>query len=489
MIKPIHNRNTKLIKDGNYKRSLKDRHIQLIALGGIIGSGYFLGTGEVINQVGPSACLGYIFGGLIVFLVMLCMGELSVAIPISGSFVTYAADLISPRIACGVGWSYWISWVMYIPAECIAGGIIMEYFTGINGYVWAVLFGLIITWINITEVSMFGEIEFWLSLIKIIALMAFVVIAILIFFGFIHGDQPSEIIGGKFISDQGGLFPNGIPVLLTTMVILLVNYQGSEIVGLAAGESANPSKMIPRAITNVTLRILFIYIVPVFCLVLIFPWYKANVDHIVFADALNYYGLTWAGAIAGFVTLTAAISCANSGLYGIVRAMNALAREGMAPRKLALLNHNGVPQNAVIVTLVAIWLVIALAYFFGQSTMYISLLLVSGFTGLMAWISICWAQINFRKRLYKAGYTTRDLKFKTPLSPYTGITAIIFMTVCLIFLLLNDNYEYKIAFIIGIISFIVPVIIHKFYSKRIDHKKEDDANRALQFKDIFPKRI
>jgi AAT family amino acid transporter len=378
---------------------------------------------------------------------------------------------------------------MYIPAECIAGGIIMEYFTGINGYVWAVLFGLIITWINITEVSMFGEIEFWLSLIKIIALMAFVVIAILIFFGFIHGDQPSEIIGGKFISDQGGLFPNGIPVLLTTMVILLVNYQGSEIVGLAAGESANPSKMIPHAITNVTLRILFIYIVPVFCLVLIFPWYKANLDHIVFADALNYYGLTWAGAIASFVTLTAAISCANSGLYGIVRALNALAREGMAPHKLALLNHNGVPQNAVIVTLVAIWLVIALAYFFGQSTIYISLLLVSGFTGLMAWISICWAQINFRKRLYKAGYTTKDLKFKTPLSPYTGITAIIFMTVCLIFLLLNDNYEYKIAFIIGIISFVVPIIIHKFHSKRIDHKKEDDANRSLQFKDIFPKRI
>jgi len=488
MIKSIHNRSTKPIKDGDYKRSLKDRHVQLIALGGIIGSGYFLGTGEVINQVGPSACLGYIFGGLIVFLVMLCMGELSVAIPISGSFVTYTADLISPRIACGVGWSYWISWVVYIPAECIAGGIIMEYFTGINGYVWAVLFGLIITYINITKVSMFGEFEFWLALIKIIALMIFVVIAILIFFGFIHGDQPSEIIGRKFIFDQGGLFPNGIPVMLTIMVLLLVNYQGSEIVGLAAGESVNPSKMIPHAIRNVTLRILFIYIVPVFCLVLIFPWYKANLDHIVFADALNYYGLPWAGTIASFVTLTAAISCANSGLYGIVRALNALAREGMAPSKLALLNHNGVPQNAVIVTLVAIWLVIVLAYFLGQSAIYVSLLLVSGFTGLMAWISICWAQINFRKRLYKAGYTTGDLKFKTPLSPYTGIIAIALMTACLIFLLLNDNHAYKIAFVIGITSFVIPVTIHMFHTKRINYKEEYDANRSLRFKDIFPKR-
>ena len=277
---------------------------------------------------------------------------------------------------------------------------------------------------------MFGEIEFWLSLVKILALIAFVIIAVLIFFGFIHGDQPSEVIGGKFIFGQGGLFPNGIPALLTAMVLLLVNYQGSEIIGLAAGESVNPAKMIPHAIRNVTLRILFIYIIPVFCLVLIFPWNKANLDNPVFADALNYYGLNWAGVVTSLVTLTAALSCSNSGLYGIVRALNALARGGMAPRKLALLNNNAVPQNAVVVTLLAIWSVLAFGYFFGQSIVYISLLLVSGFTGLMAWISICWAQINFRKRLYKAGYTTDDLNFKTPYSPYTGIAAILLMLAC-----------------------------------------------------------
>ena len=481
-------KNTKPISDGGYKRGLKDRHVQLITLGGIVGSGYFLGTGEIINQVGPSVFIAYVFGGLIVYLTMLCMGELAVAIPISGSFVTYTSDFISPSVACGVGWFYWISWVAYIPAECIAGGIIMEYFTGVNGHAWAGLFGLFITYVNVTKVEMFGEIEFWLALVKIFALMAFVVIAILIFFGMIHGPHPSEVIGGKFIFGQGGLFPNGYSALLAAMILLLVNYQGSEIIGLAAGEAVNPARMIPHAIRNVTLRILFIYIIPVFCLVLIFPWQKANLDNPVFADALNYYGLHWAGSITSFVTLTATLSCSNSGLYGIVRSLNALARGGMAPRKLALLNRHAVPQNAVIVTLVAIWSVLACGYFFGQSVIYVSLLLVSGFTGLMAWISICWAQINFRKRLYKAGYTTADLNFHTPGSPYTGIAAITLMISCLIFLLLNENYTYKIAFIIGIASFTIPIIIYHLNSKRRNYQKIDDTNRPLQVKDIFPKR-
>jgi AAT family amino acid transporter len=476
------------ISDGGYRRGLKDRHVQLIALGGIIGSGYFLGTGAVVNQVGPSVFIAYIFGGLIIYLTMLCMGELAVAIPISGSFITYTADFISPTIACGVGWSYWISWVAYIPAECIAGGIIMQHFTGINGYVWAVGFGLLITYINIAKVGTFGEIEFWLAIVKIAALMGFIGLSILIFLGIIHGPQPSGIVGGKFIFDQGGLFPNGPTVLLTAMVLLLVNYQGSEIIGLAAGESINPGRMIPRAIRTVTFRILFIYIIPVFCLVLIFPWQKAGLANSVFADALDFYGLKWAGIATNFVTLSAALSCSNSGVYGIVRSLNALARHGMAPHKLSKLNRNAVPQNAGIVTVIAIWVLLAAGYFFGQSMLYIALLLVSGFTGAIAWISLCWAQINFRQRLYKAGYTTDDLQYKTPGSPYTGIVAIFLMLICLTFLALNPDPSYKIAFVMGLLSFIGPIIIYRLggFSKRSQEVMQ--AMNHLQFKDVFPDR-
>ncbi len=476
------------LQDGEFRRALKDRHVQLIALGGIIGSGYFLGTGEVVHLVGPAVFLAYVLGGLIVYLTMICMGELAVAIPISGSFINYTADFISPSLACGVGWSYWISWVAYIPAECVAGGIIMEHFTGVNGYVWAVCFGLLITYINLAAVGTFGEIEFWLALIKIFALGGFIILSILIFLGFIHGPQPAGFIGGRFILDQGGFFPNGGMPFLTAMVLLLVNYQGSEIIGLAAGESVDPTHMIPSAIRNVTFRILFIYIAPVLCLVLIFPWQKAGLENSVFADALSFYGLKWAGIAASFVTLTATLSCSNSGVYGIVRSLHALARKGMAPRKLAKLNRNAVPQNAGIVTLIAIWTLLLTGYLFGQTILYIALLLVSGFTGATAWISLCWAQINFRKRLYKAGYTTADLRYYTPGSPYTGILAIMLMVACLVFLVFNQDITYKLAFAIGIVTLLAPIIIYKVLGLHQRYQNEMREDQHLQFSDIFPSR-
>lgn len=475
-------------QDGDFRRALKDRHVQLIALGGVIGSGYFLGTGEVVHLVGPSVFLAYILGGLIVYLTMLCMGELAVAIPISGSFINYTADFISPTLACGVGWSYWISWVAYIPAECVAGGIIMEHFTGVNGYVWAVCFGLLITYINLCDVGTFGEIEFWLAIIKIVALFGFVFLAFLIFLGVIHGEQPPGLIGTRFILDQGGFFPNGGMALLTAMVLLLVNYQGSEIIGLAAGESIDPGRMIPNAIRNVTFRILFIYIIPVLFLVLIFPWQKAGLSNSVFADALSFYGLKWAGIVASFVTLTATLSCSNSGVYGIVRSLHALARNGMAPKPLAKLNRRAVPQNAGIATLIAIWTLLLTGYLFGQTLLYIALLLVSGFTGATAWISLCWAQINFRRRLYKAGYTTADLQYKSPGSPFTGLLAIILMAGCLIFLFLNQAITYKIAFTIGFIVLVLPMLIYRAMGLNRTYKQTISINKHIQFSDIFPQK-
>lgn len=476
------------INDGDYKRALKDRHVQLIALGGIIGSGYFLGTAEVVKMVGPAVFFAYLLGGLIVYLTMLCMGELAVAIPISGSFINYTAEFISPTIACGVGWSYWITWIAYIPAECIAGGIIMQHFTGINGYVWAICIGLLITFINMSKVGTFGEIEFWLAIVKIAALMGFVGLSILIFFGIIHGPHASGILGGKYLFDDGGFFPHGYMALLTAMVLLLVNYQGSEIIGLAAGESINPGIMIPQAIRNVTFRILFIYIIPIFCLVLIFPWDHANLKNSVFADALSYHGLHWAGIVTSLVTLSATLSCSNSGVYGVVRSLNALARNGMAPKFLSKLNHNAVPQNAGIVTLIAIWILLGFSYFFGQSLLYIALLLVSGFTGAIAWISLCWAQINFRRRLIKAGYTPEVLQYRTPGHPYTGILAIILMVGCLIFLAFNEQMVYRIAFGIGTLTFLLPIVIYKMGGFSVHHAKAVKSKQHLGFNRLFPKK-
>lgn len=478
----------KTLHNGDFRRALKFRHVQLIALGGIIGSGFFLSTGAVVNQVGPSVFLAYILGGIIIYLTMLCMGELAVAIPISGSFINYTADFISPSFACGVGWSYWLSWVVYIPAECLAGGIIMQYFTGMDSYIWALCLGLVVTCINFAKVGTFGEIEFWLALIKISALLSFIVLSIFIFLGFIHGHHPAKMIGMRYFLHHGGLFPNGVVPFFTAMILLLVNYQGSEIVGLAAGESVDPGRMIPYAIRNVSLRIVFIYIMPVLCLVLIFPWEKANLQNSVFADALNFYGLKWAGAATSFVTLTSALSCSNAGIFGIVRALHALSKNGMAPKSLSKLNRNAVPQNAGIVTLVSIWIVLLCSYFFAHTTLYISLLLISGFTGAIAWISLCWAQINFRRKLYQAGYSVKDLTYSTPGSPYTGYFAIILMLICLVFLFFSDDFTYKVAFVIGLTSLIFPILIYQYLGLKHHRHKVLDDHKQLHFKDIFPKK-
>ena len=469
---------------GEFRRALKSRHIQLISLGGIIGSGYFLGTGALINQIGPSIFIAYILTGLIILVTMQCLGELAVTIPIGGSFINYTADFISPSLACGVGWAYWISWVVYIPAECLAGGIIMQFFTHINGYVWAVLFGLMITYINLSQVGTFGEIEFWLSLIKISCLFIFSIIAILIFLNIIP-NHTHGILKTKYIYDHGGLFPNGWLPFFSGMVLLLVNYQGSEIIGITAGESIDPQRMIPQAIKSVTFRILLIYILPVICLMLIFPWELASTRNSVFAEALKMYHLNTLATGVSFVTLAAAISSSNSGIYGTIRSLSALSRLGMAPAQLSKLNHNAVPQYAGLLTIFTIWTLLLMTFLFGQSNIYIALLLVSGFTGTFAWIAICWAQINFRKEIVKRGYSIKDLKYATPLSPITPLIAIVCMVLFLLLLAFHQQKEYKIAFILGSNCLILPMLWFYFRSKKNQMRGWTSSSLDL-FNKAFP---
>ncbi|MCX5773067.1 MAG: amino acid permease [Fusobacteria bacterium] len=464
------------------KKSLKNRHIQLIALGGIIGSSFFLGTGYVISSIGPAAFLAYALGGLIVYMVMLCLGELSVALPTSSSFVSYAAEFVSPAWACGVGWTYWINWVAYIPSECIAGGIIMHHFFPlIPVFFWAVCFGLLVTVINLTNVGAFGELEFWLAIIKIAAILFFIAAAVLIFIGIfpIHGAH--HIIGAKYITGDGGFFPKGKLIIFTSMVMLLVNYQGSEIIGLASAESQNPAESIPKAVKNVSFRIIAIFLIPIFLLVLIFPWNIANLSQSVFSDALSFYGMRWVSGIFTLVVLSAALSCANSGMYGTVRALYGLAKEGMAPRSLKMLNKNSVPQNAIIVTILAIWIFLIISYFFSASSIFAALLSISGFTGGICWISICWSQYNFRKRLHQNGYSANDLTFKIKGFPYITFCAIWVQVGCLVFVLFNP--ELRIACYFGIPALVIPILIAHFKKFKVPTER-----RTVSFAKTFPNR-
>ncbi|ATW28397.1 amino acid permease [Candidatus Formimonas warabiya] len=444
-------------------RGLQMRHVQLIALGGIIGSCYFLGTGYTVAEIGPGVIFAYMLGGLIVYLVMLCLGELAAAIPISGSFVTYAVDFISPAWACGLGWSYWISWVAYVPSEIIAGGIIMNNFVpGVDAVWWALLFGVMITLINISSVRAFGEMEFWLTIIKISAIIGFCVLAVLILAGII--EPGNRLTGIKLIRENGGVFPKGTGVIFLTMVMTLVNFQGSEIIGLSAGETKNPDKAIPLVIRNVTVRIILLYVIPVCLLVLILPWQNAGLEESVFSLALKNYGLGWAGAVFSFVVLTAAVSCANSGMYATVRTLYALSREGMAPAVFSQVNRYHVPGNATYFSIACCWVVIIYYFLFADSILYTYLLAIAGFMGEVCWISICWSQIKFRKKLREAGYQAEDLKFAVPFFPYLSYFAIGIQIICLMVVIFNQEMRTSLYF--GLPAFIVPALIYRIWPRR-----------------------
>ncbi len=442
-------------------RGLKNRHLQLISLGGIIGSGYFLGTGYVLEKAGPAAILAYLLGGAIVLCVMLCLAELAVAQPVSGSFVTYARENISSTWACGVGWAYWLNWMAYVPSEMIAAGIIMNHFIpGVSQLWWAVLFGLIVTIINLFHVDKFGESEFWLAIIKIIALVAFSVVAGLICLGVVGGEG---FLGTKVLLGSGGFAPNGYWSIILTMVIILVNFQGTEIIGLAAGECKEPEKSIPIAVRNVTWRIIALYIIPISLLISILPWDKAGLTESVFAAALSQYGLEGLASALAFVVLTAAISCSNSGLYGGARALHALAKLDMAPKFLGHISKNGMPKNSIIVSVCTCWLVILLYTFDADSEVYTYLLAVSGFTGAMAWISICWSQYRFRKRLM-AENKVGTLRYKTPFFPYVTLFGIWVQVFCLLVIAFTPDLRQTLY--AGIPMMVVPMFWYKVRQHR-----------------------
>lgn len=444
-------------------KSLKARHIELIALGGIIGSCFFLGTGYVLTEVGPAAILAYILAGIIVYIVTLCLAELTVMTPNTGSFIHYTARYISPAIACGMGWSYWLNWVIYIPSECIAGGIIMHTFLpDVPAIAWATSFGLFITIINLTKVKLFGEIEFWLALIKIIALGLFSIIAILIFFNIIQNDTGATL-GTTYIIGEEGFFPKGKLILVTTMVILLVNFQGSEIIGLAASESTKIESQMPRIARNVAIRIVGLYVIPVFLLVLIFPWQKMNLEDSVFALALHTYHFDRLAALFAFVVLIAAFSCANSGFYAATRSLYSLSRARMAPKCFRKLNSSAIPHYAVYISIAIIWVFLLFSFRLSASIAFANLLAMSGFTATICWICICWAQYNFRKK-FTAENPNKKMAFKVPFFPFLPLFGIWIQVMCLVLTLFNEDLRG--AFYFGVPVMVVPCLVYMFIAKR-----------------------
>lgn len=397
------------------KRGIKGWQVAFIGLGGVIGSCYFLGLGICVKDMGPAVFIAFAVVGVIVYGLMIAYAELLVNLPRKGSFVAYTNEFLGPTISTGMGWAFWFNWVCYCPSEAIAVATVLQSLTGATSATSYVAFAvgalLALTIINLCAVDIFAKIESGLAITKVCVIILFIILAFGIWVGLWGSDGflgATVNFGDAAVGFGAQLFPNGAAIVMTSMVVVLVTFQGTEIVGLTAAEAENPDQSVPKACKSVTYRIVGLYMVPILLLILIFPYALGSDATPIFADTLKLYNLNGFALIMSAIVLVAAFSCANTGFYGTVRCMFGLSIEGLAPKFLSKLNKSANPKNAVLFTLLFMWIVLIIGLVSqltgALESLYASLLSMSGFTGTLAWVGIIASQILFRKRLKKRGY-------------------------------------------------------------------------------------
>ncbi|WP_082791716.1 amino acid permease [Bacillus nakamurai] len=461
--------NTNQQNENQLQRTMKSRHLFMISLGGVIGTGFFLSTGYTINQAGPlGAVLSYLVGGFIMFLTMLCLGELAVALPVSGSFQTYATKFISPAFGFAFGWLYWLGWAVTCAIEFLsAGQLMLRWFPHVGVWVWCLVFVGLMFILNAITTKAFAESEFWFSGIKILVILLFIILGGAAMFGLIdlkHGAQAPFFT--HFYED--GLFPNGIKAMLITMITVNFAFQGTELIGVAAGESEDPEKTIPRSIRQTVWRTLVFFVLSIIVIAGMIPWKQAGVVESPFVVVFEQIGIPYAADIMNFVILIALLSVANSGLFASTRILYAMANEGQAFKALGKTNKRGVPLNALIVTL-AVACLSLLSKVAAPETVYMFLLSLAGLSAQVGWITISLSQLMFRRKYIREGGKVEDLKFKTPLYPMLPLVGLTLNTVVLISLAFDS--EQRLALYCGIPFMVICFIVYHLYVKK--HKQSD----------------
>ena len=328
------------------KRGLKARHLNMIALGGSIGTGIFLAMGDTIHQAGPGgALIAYGLVGIMVYFLITSLGEMATFMPISGSFSSYATKFIDPALGFALGWNYWYNLAITIAAEMVAGSLVMKFwFPNIPAIYWSLLFLIIIVGLNFLSSKAYGESEYWFAGIKVITVIIFLIIGVLMIVGIMGSDE----IGfhNYFIKD--GPFHGGIKSIFDIFLVAGFSFQGTELIGVAAGESENPEKTIPRAIKSIFWRILIFYLGTIIVLGAIIPFTQAGVSESPFTMVFEKAGIAGAASLMNAVILTSVLSAGNSGMYASSRMLHSMAKDGLAPKLFAKTNKRGVPVNALI---------------------------------------------------------------------------------------------------------------------------------------------
>ncbi|WP_328531014.1 amino acid permease [Nocardioides sp. NBC_00368] len=416
--------------DEGYGKSLTPRHITMIAIGGAIGTGLFLGAGGRLASAGPSLAIAYAACGLVAFIVVRCLGELILYRPSSGAFVSYAREFLGEKGAYTAGWMYFLNWSTTGIADITAIALYAHYwsfFAPVPQWVLALGALVIVLALNLLSVRLFGEMEFWFALIKVATLVVFMAIAIFLIVTRhpIDGTTP----GPQLITEHGGMFPAGILPMVLVIQGVIFAYASIELVGVAAGETADPRRVMPRAINTIIWRIGIFYVGSVVLLAMLLPWSAYSADESPFVTVLSRVGVPGAGDVMNLVVLTAAMSSLNSGLYSTGRILRSLAAAGTAPRFAAAMNRHKVPYGGILMTAAVCVLGVGLNYVVPAQAFEIVLNLAS--VGIIAtWAIILISHTIFVRRS-RAGEFERPA-FRVPRSPMPQFIALGFLALVLI---------------------------------------------------------
>ncbi|MCR8868813.1 amino acid permease [Peribacillus frigoritolerans] len=456
------------------KRSLKARHLMMISLGGTIGTGLFLASGGAIHSAGPGGALvAYAVIGIMVYYLMTSLAEMAAFMPVAGSFRVYASKFVDPSFGFAIGWNYWYNWAITIAAELAAVVLIMKFwFPDSPSFIWSAIALITMFLINYMSVKGFGETEFWFAMIKVVTVVIFLITGVLIILGIMGGNDP---IGFSNFTMGEGPFNGGFFTILGVFMAAGFSFQGTELLGVTAGESEDPEKNIPKAIRSVFWRILLFYILAIFVIGMIIPFTDSRLlsqDVAVspFTLVFERAGLAFAASIMNAIILSSVLSAGNSGMYASTRMLWDLARDGKAPKFLGKLDKRGVPVNALIVTSL-VGCVAFLASFFGDGVVYIWLLNASGMAGFVTWVGIAIAHYRFRKAYAAQGLDLNALPFRAKGFPFGPIFALV---LCIIIIIgqgyqafSSDGIDWNSMFVsyIGLILFFV-----LWFGYKIKHK-------------------
>ena len=441
------------------QRGLKNRHVQLISIGGAIGTGLFLGSGKSIQLAGPSILFAYLITGCICFFIMRALGELLLSNTNNHSFLDFIAEYLGKKAAFVTGWTYWFCWIAIAMADLTAMGMYVRYWApGVPQWLPEIIALVLLLGLNMVAVSLFGELEFWFALIKVVAIIAFIIIGAYMIIT--HYKTSAGTISISNLWSHGGFFPKGGKGFILSFQMVTFAFAGIELVGLVAGETKNPEKVLPEAINNIPIRIILFYLGSLFVIMSIYPWNSLNADNSPFVEVFSEIGITIAASLINLVVLSAAASACNSAIYSTGRMLRSLSQEGIAPERFRRLTTHRVPGNALVFSTIVIFISVVLNYIM-PSEVFTLISSIATTCFLFIWSMLVYTHLKYRKSILGK----KAHSFKMPFYPFSNYLVFLYMAfTCVVLLLGKDT---RIALLLTPVWFICLLVIYRIkYEKK-----------------------